>query len=90
MMLSKRLAAVAALMAHDAVAQNINVGKLLRFGCAQLVIERIDPLVNPGMIPSTHTHQIVGGNSFNATVWITDPFHGLWHHVNCSSTKRSW
>lgn len=57
-----------ALLAKDATSQNVNVGKLLRFACSQLVIERIDPLVNPGMNPSTHTHQIVGGNSFNTTV----------------------
>jgi len=67
-MLRKCLAAAVALLAHDGVAQNFNVGKLLRFGCAQLVIERIDPLVTPGMNPAPHTHQIVGGNSFNATV----------------------
>lgn len=48
--------------------QNVIVGKLLRFACSQLVIERTDPLVNPGLSPSPHTHQIVGGNSFNVTV----------------------
>jgi hypothetical protein len=67
-MMQKYLVAVVALLAPDVVAQNINVGKLLRFGCAQLVIERIDPIVNPSMLPSPHTHQIVGGNSFNASV----------------------
>jgi len=40
-------------------------GESLRFGCSQLVIERSDPIVSPGMVPSPHTHQIVGGNSFN-------------------------
>jgi hypothetical protein len=34
---------------------------LVRFHCSQLVTERLDPLVNPGMVPSTHVHQIVGG-----------------------------
>ncbi|KAI2783403.1 hypothetical protein F4815DRAFT_491541 [Daldinia loculata] len=34
---------------------------LIRFPCAQLVVERLDPLVNPGLIPSPHLHQIVGG-----------------------------
>jgi hypothetical protein len=57
---------VALLLAQDASAQN--VGRLLRFACTQLVIERLDPIVNPGLTPSVHTHQIVGGNSFNATV----------------------
>jgi hypothetical protein len=57
-------AATAGLFAQYASAQ----GRLLRFVCSQLVIERIDPLVSPGMVPSPHTHQVVGGNSFNATV----------------------
>jgi len=61
----------AALLAQGAVAQNVNVGKLLRFACSQLVIERIDPIVNPGVLPSSHTHQVVGGNSFNVTVGPT-------------------
>ncbi|KAK0734507.1 hypothetical protein B0T26DRAFT_737163 [Lasiosphaeria miniovina] len=68
-MLCRILAAVALLRVfQDGAAQNVNVGRLLRFSCNQLVIERIDPLVTPGMSPSTHTHQIVGGNSFNATM----------------------
>ena len=50
------------------LAQNINVGRLLRFSCSQLVIERTDPLVSPGSVPSPHVHQIVGGDSFNATM----------------------
>ncbi|KAK3317912.1 hypothetical protein B0H66DRAFT_475726 [Apodospora peruviana] len=41
---------------------------LLRFGCASLTVQRLDPLVNPGQIPSTHLHQIIGGNSFNVTM----------------------
>jgi hypothetical protein len=45
---------------------------MLRFGCSQLVIDRIDPLVNPGMAPSPHLHQIVGGNAFNTTMAVTD------------------
>ena len=36
---------------------------LLRFGCSQLVVERLDPLVNPGANPSPHLHQIIGGVS---------------------------
>jgi hypothetical protein len=34
---------------------------LLRFGCAQLTVQRLDPLVNPGSNPSPHLHQIIGG-----------------------------
>lgn len=45
---------------------------MMRFQCSQLSIERLDPLVNPGMLPSTHMHQIVGGNSFNATMTPVD------------------
>jgi len=40
----------------------------LRFGCSQLVVERTDPLVTPGQVPSPHMHQIVGGSAFNASV----------------------
>jgi hypothetical protein len=34
---------------------------LLRFGCAQLTVQRLDPLVNPGQAPASHLHQIIGG-----------------------------
>jgi len=40
----------------------------LRFGCSTLSIQRLDPLVQPGSIPSAHVHQIIGGNAFNATI----------------------
>jgi hypothetical protein len=40
----------------------------LRFGCSTLSIQRLDPLVEPGRLPSAHVHQIVGGNAFNATM----------------------
>lgn len=42
--------------------------ELMRFGCSQLTFDRIDPLVNPGSVPSPHMHQIIGGNSLNATM----------------------
>lgn len=45
---------------------------MLRFGCTQVVIDRLDPLVNPGMVPSPHVHQIVGGNAFNASMTTDD------------------
>ncbi len=57
----KAVVAAAALVAHDAAAQNVNVGRLLRFSCSQLVIERIDPLVEPGVNPSAHTPPDRGG-----------------------------
>jgi hypothetical protein len=40
----------------------------LRFGCSTLTVQRLDPLVEPGNVPSAHLHQIVGGNAFNATM----------------------
>jgi hypothetical protein len=63
-------AALVALLAQDAYAQQSSVGSadFLRFGCSQLVIERTDPLVTPGLLPSPHMHQIVGGSSFNVTM----------------------
>lgn len=45
---------------------------MLRFGCSQVVIDRLDPLVNPGSVPSPHVHQIVGGNTFNASMTTGD------------------
>ena len=45
---------------------------MLRFGCPQIVIDRLDPLVNPGSMPAPHVHQIVGGNAFNATMTTGD------------------
>ncbi|CZR65168.1 uncharacterized protein PAC_15068 [Phialocephala subalpina] len=56
------LAAVA-LLAQNAAAQN-----MLRFACSQLVVDRVDPLVDPGVRYTPHLHQIVGGNSFNITM----------------------
>lgn len=41
---------------------------MMRFACSQLVLERLDPVVQPGLLPSTHLHQIAGGNSFNASM----------------------
>ncbi|KAL7626037.1 hypothetical protein AAE478_002807 [Parahypoxylon ruwenzoriense] len=40
----------------------------IRFGCASVSVQRLDPLVEPGAIPSAHVHQIVGGNAFDATM----------------------
>ncbi|KAI0536116.1 hypothetical protein GGR58DRAFT_528641 [Xylaria digitata] len=41
---------------------------LLRFSCSQLVVERLDPLVTPGVTGSPHVHQIIGGNSFRPSM----------------------
>ncbi|KAF2874302.1 hypothetical protein BDV95DRAFT_539638 [Massariosphaeria phaeospora] len=40
----------------------------LRFGCSTVSIQRLDPLVQPGITPSSHVHQIVGGDRFNASM----------------------
>lgn len=63
---------LAALSAGLASAQFGGRLTMLRFGCAQIVIDRLDPLVNPGQVPSSHIHQIVGGNAFNATMTTGD------------------
>ncbi|KAL1873613.1 hypothetical protein VTK73DRAFT_800 [Phialemonium thermophilum] len=59
---------VLGLLARRASAQCCATAAMLRFSCSQLVIERLDPLVSPGVIGSPHNHQIVGGNSFNASM----------------------
>lgn len=75
-MVWKALAAFAALAEALPYAGEISTRQgsttMLRFGCAQVVIDRLDPLVNPGQIPSTHVHQIVGGNAFNASMTSSD------------------
>jgi len=61
----------------------VPIPPMLRFECSQLVIDRLDPLVSPGAVPSPHIHQIVGGNSFNATM---DPLtHDLVKSSTCTS-----
>ena len=50
------------------LAQQAHGQAMMRFGCSQLVVERTDPLVNPGQVYTPHVHQIVGGNSFNVSM----------------------
>ncbi|KAK4249200.1 hypothetical protein C7999DRAFT_30252 [Corynascus novoguineensis] len=40
----------------------------LKMSCSRLVLDRIDPLNDPGVFGTSHLHTIVGGNSFNATM----------------------
>jgi len=40
----------------------------LRFPCSTLTFQRLDPVVEPGRLPSAHVHHIVGGNRFNASM----------------------
>jgi hypothetical protein len=71
--------AAVALLAHGAAAQ----GNMLRFACSQLVVDRVDPIVNPGVTYTPHLHQIVGGNSFNISM---DPAsHDLPGQSTCTS-----
>jgi hypothetical protein len=68
-----------ALLAHHVAAQ----GNMLRFACSQLVVDRVDPIVQPGIPYAAHLHQIVGGNSFNLTM---DPAnHDLPSLSTCTS-----
>ncbi|KAF1966248.1 hypothetical protein BU23DRAFT_593269 [Bimuria novae-zelandiae CBS 107.79] len=60
---------------------------LIRFGCSQLVVDRLDPLVNPGMEPSPHLHQIIGGNSFNTSMYPEE--HDLAKLSTCTSCQPS-
>ncbi|KAH8197036.1 hypothetical protein TruAng_008787 [Truncatella angustata] len=77
-MMWKTLAA--ALLVRQGISQYM---AMMRFSCSQLVVERLDPLVNPGSVPSPHLHQIVGGNSFNASM---DPkTHDLPSGSTCTS-----
>ncbi|KAK1753199.1 hypothetical protein QBC47DRAFT_363015 [Echria macrotheca] len=80
----KPLAAGLLLASHAAAQATM---PMMRFGCSQLVVDRLDPLVNPGSIPSPHLHQIVGGNSFNASM---DPAsHDLVEKSTCTSCTFS-
>ena len=61
--------------------------QFIRFTCSQLVIERLDPLVNPGLEGSPHMHQVVGGNSFNAS--MDSATHDLVSESTCTSCTFS-
>ncbi|KAI0473934.1 hypothetical protein GGR56DRAFT_649711 [Xylariaceae sp. FL0804] len=60
--------ALAALAVAAAAPRLATAQELMRFGCSQLTIDQIDPLVQPGAVPSAHMHQVVGGDSFNASM----------------------
>ncbi|PVH83052.1 hypothetical protein DL98DRAFT_529582 [Cadophora sp. DSE1049] len=60
---------------------------MLRFSCSQLVVDRLDPLVNPGVVPSPHIHQIVGGNSFKPS--MDHAAHDLVADSTCTSCTFS-
>lgn len=62
----KTLALSLALVPQDAhavpsnglMARQFAQAAMMRFQCSQLVIDRIDPLVQPGQLPSVHMHQV--------------------------------
>ncbi|KAL2129000.1 hypothetical protein VTI74DRAFT_8369 [Chaetomium olivicolor] len=57
--------------------------KFLRFSCSELVTERLDPIVFPGVPQSPHLHQIAGGNMFNVTM---DPSrHDISSEASCTT-----
>lgn len=59
-------------LAAVSLAATVAAQELMRFGCSQLTFDRIDPLVEPGNEPSAHLHQVIGGNSFNASMLPED------------------
>lgn len=76
-----------AYVAAIAAAQVATAQELMRFGCSQLTIDRIDPLVNPGSLPSPHVHQVIGGNSFNVS--MAPDAHDLPSQSTCTSCVYS-
>ena len=80
------IASLVALMGHVSLI-SAQQAAMMRFACSQLVVERLDPLVSPGIIGSPHTHQIVGGNSFNAT--MVPLSHDLAAQSTCTSCTFS-
>ncbi|KAK4221360.1 hypothetical protein QBC38DRAFT_513610 [Podospora fimiseda] len=61
---------------------------VVRFHCSELVVERLDPLVNPGSIPSSHVHQIVGSNAFNATMALDKDLPAESTCTSCQFTEE--
>ena len=77
---------ILALLARQGYGQ-MPIPPMLCFECSQLVVDRPDPLVSAGFVPSPHLHQIVGGNSFNASM---DPkTHDLPSASSCTSCTCS-
>jgi hypothetical protein len=73
------------LLAAVLLAQGGAAQVMLRFACSQLVVDRVDPLVNPGVKYTPHLHQIAGGNSFNIAM---DPDkHDLPSKSTCTSCE---
>ncbi|GAP93454.2 hypothetical protein SAMD00023353_12400110 [Rosellinia necatrix] len=77
------VATVALALAVALLGQGATGQQMMRFSCSQLTIERLDPLVNPGVVLSPHVHQVVGGNSFRASM------SPAWHDPVAASTCTS-
>ncbi|TEB33994.1 hypothetical protein FA13DRAFT_1763472 [Coprinellus micaceus] len=61
-----------------------NAHALIRFACSQLVVERLDPLVTPGIV-SPHLHQVIGGvTRFNITM---DPKNDISKIATCTTCQ---
>jgi len=73
-------------LAGTATAQG-TAARMMRFACSQLVVERLDPLVNPGQVGTPHVHQIIGGNSFQADMKPGE--HDLVNKSTCTSCTFS-
>jgi len=67
-------------------ASQLTITQGLKMSCSQLVVDRIDPIQSPGVKGSNHLHQIVGGNSFNATMNPTDDPAELSSCTTCTLT----
>ncbi|KAI5916968.1 hypothetical protein F4810DRAFT_716924 [Camillea tinctor] len=65
--------------------ERISANAVLRFGCSQIVVERLDPLVNPSVNPSPHVHQVVGGNAFSSFI----PESDVSQLANCTTCSFS-
>jgi hypothetical protein len=61
--------ALVALLARDVAAQTgaARGSTFLRFGCSQLVVERTDPIVNPGQMPVCNPPQNLCGVTYIET-----------------------
>ncbi|KAK3956150.1 hypothetical protein QBC32DRAFT_367257 [Pseudoneurospora amorphoporcata] len=70
----------------DALALVAPSTALIRFGCSQLTVQRVDPLVNPGISPSPHLHQIIGGHAFNLSM---DPKEDIGEKATCTTCQFS-
>jgi hypothetical protein len=57
-----RILTLTVLCAYNVLAQgskpSLGSDGFIRFGCSQLVVERTDPLVTPGMNPSPHMQYV--------------------------------